>query len=117
MDFNSCMPAQEVLLTMAINDMSSISILGCDDVKYDASCLEVSWSYDGINWSCFASYDDAERILVDSPSDFYIKFKVNGVVNDVKDDDEIVAVPELGELFLQYGFAFLAVQEFYFCAR
>lgn len=90
MDFNSCMPAQEVLLTMAINDMSSISILGCDDVKYDTSCLEVSWSYDGINWSCFASYDDAERILVDSPSDFYIKFKVNGVVNDVKDGDESV---------------------------
>ena len=51
MDFNSCMPAQEVLLTMGINDMSSISILGCDDVKYDTSCLEVSWSYDGINWS------------------------------------------------------------------
>lgn len=90
MDFNSCMPAQEVLLTMAINDMSSISILGCDDVKYDTSCLEVAWSYDGINWSCFASYNDAEKVLVDSPSDFYIKFKVNGIVNDVKDGDESV---------------------------
>lgn len=75
---------------MAINDMSSISILGCDDVKYDTSCLEVAWSYDGINWSCFASYNDAEKVLVDSPSDFYIKFKVNGIVNDVKDGDESV---------------------------
>lgn len=90
MDFNSCMPAQEVSLTMAINDLSSISIFGCDDTKYDVSCLEVAWSYDGVKWSCFASYEDAEKVLVDAPSDFYVKFKVNGIVNDVKDNEQSI---------------------------
>jgi len=81
------MPAQEVSLTLAINDLSSISVIGCDNVPYSPSCLEVSWSYDGVTWSCFASYDDANRILLNASTDYYVKLKVKGIVSDVKDDE------------------------------
>lgn len=87
---SSCMPVQEVALSLAINDLSSISILGCNDSVYDTSCLQVSWSYDGVNWSCFVSYDDANKILINSTSDYYVKYRVKGVVNDVKDGDDSV---------------------------
>lgn len=85
---SGCMPAQDVTLSLAINDLSDISVLDCNSTPYTNSCLKVSWSYDGTTWSCFADYSDAEKVLVDSSSDFYVKYRVSGVVSGVKDGDD-----------------------------
>lgn len=79
------MPAQVAQLSLAVNDISEITVLKCLDNAYDKDCLQYSWSYDGVNWSCFASYNDAEHILVDAKSDFYVKIKVKGQISDIQD--------------------------------
>lgn len=79
------MPAQVAQLSLAVNDISKITVLKCLDNVYDKDCLQYSWSYDGVNWSCFASYNDAEHILVDAKSDFYVKIKVKGQISDIQD--------------------------------
>ena len=86
----SCTPPQVVQLSLAINDMQSILIIGCNSIPYDNDCLKVSWSYDGVNWSCFASWNDASRILLDTNTDFYVKFKVSGIVTDVTNNGDSV---------------------------
>lgn len=83
----SCMPPQVAQLNLAVNDISSISVLKCLNSLYNKECLQYSWSYDGINWSCFASYDDANKILVDSKTDFYVKIKVHGQISNIQDKD------------------------------
>lgn len=85
-----CMPAQDVTLTLAINDLSSISVLDCNNSPYNTNCLQVSWSFDGVTWTCFANYSDAEKVLVDPQTDFYVKYRVKGIVNGVKDGDDDV---------------------------
>ena len=79
------MPAQVAQLSLAVNDISEITVLKCLDNVYDKDCLQYSWSYDGVNWSCFASYNDANHILIDSKSDFYVKIKVRGQIFDIQD--------------------------------
>lgn len=92
MEFNnqSCMPPQVAQLTLAVNSISDLKLIKCGDESYSTDCLQVSWSYDGVNWSCFASWDDAEKALVNAKSDFYVKMKVSGVIGDVKDGDDSV---------------------------
>lgn len=100
---NNCMPTQEVALTNALNDFTSISVIGCNDEAYSNDCLTVSWSYDGITWACFGNYDDAEKILVDASTDYYVKFRVKGIVSNVKDNegndvDYTTSIPSVIEL-------------------
>lgn len=89
MEFNnmSCMPPQVAQLSLAVNSISDLSVLGCNNEAYNTSCLQVAWSYDGVSWSCFASWDDAEKALVNSPTDFYVKIKVKGPISDITDDN------------------------------
>lgn len=89
-NISSCAPAQQVALSLAINDISEINIIGCDGKAYDESCLNVSWSMDGVSWTCFVDIAKANKLLINASSDFYVKYKVNGTVTDVKDGDESV---------------------------
>lgn len=84
------MPPQVAQLSLAVNSISDLKVLGCNSSPYSEDCLQVSWSFDGVNWSCFASWEDAEKVLVDTKSDFYVKVKVSGVITDVTDDGESV---------------------------
>ena len=89
-NISSCAPAQQVSLSLAINDLSAISIIGCDGQAYDTSCLSVSWSMDGVSWTCFVGYDKANKLLINSSTDYYVRYRVNGAVSDVKDGDDSV---------------------------
>lgn len=89
---SSCAPAQVATLTLAIDDISDIDIYSgtskTDNCKY---CnYQVSWSFDGVNWSCFVDKEDAEKSLVNATSDYYVKLKVNGTIGDVTDDGDNV---------------------------
>lgn len=86
----SCMPAQVAQLDLAVNSISDLQIYKCENCVYDTSNVKVSWSYDGVNWTCFNSFSDVERATVDAKSDFYVKLKVNGVISDVTDGDDSV---------------------------
>ena len=79
------MPYQVAQLSLAVNDISELTVLKCLDSIYSKDCMQYSWSYDGVNWSCFASYDDANHILVDASSDFYVKIKLRGQIYDIQD--------------------------------
>lgn len=86
-NIGSCMPAQVVQLTFAVNDFTNYQIFNGNGCQYDNSCIEIAWSYDGTTWSCFADYDSAMKSLINASSDYFVKFKVKGEVSDVKDND------------------------------
>ena len=77
-NIGSCMPAQVVQLTFAVNDFTNYQIFNGNGCQYDNSCMEVAWSYDGTTWSCFADYDSAMKSLINASSDYFVKFKVKG---------------------------------------
>lgn len=87
-DVSGCMPQQIASITMAIDDLLNIGVLGCEDCEYDRDSLEYSYSYDGVTWSCFGNFTDISRILVNSTSDFYLKIKVNGPIAGIIEMNE-----------------------------
>ena len=80
---DTCAPAQVVNINTATNDFSNIEIIGQDGILCK-ECLQYSYSMDGINWSCWLSYDETGNILFEQDSDYYIRIKVNSVIKDVK---------------------------------
>ena len=88
MDFNNyclgnCAPTQIVNINFAFNDINKIQILDSCNNPYDLTTLEFAYSLDSACWSCFMSYNDILTNTVDINSDYYIKAKVNGVVNGI----------------------------------
>lgn len=88
MDFNNyclgnCTPTQIVNINFAFNDINKIQILDSCNNPYDLTTLEFAYSLDSACWSCFMSYNDILINTADINSDYYIKAKVNGVVNGV----------------------------------
>lgn len=86
----SCMPAQVAQLDLAVNSISDLKVFKCENCNYNTSNIKVSWSYDGVNWTCYASFSDAERATINAKTDFYVKVKVNGPISDITDSDESV---------------------------
>ena len=85
---NGCAPAQIMNLNIAINDISSVSILDdCNNV-YPKENVEYAYSVDGVCWSCYMSYDEMLANTIGLDSDFYVREKVNGPIGGVELDEE-----------------------------
>lgn len=84
---DTCAPAQVVNINTATNDFSNIEIIGQDGILCK-ECLQYSYSMDGVNWSCWLSYEETGNILFEQDADYYIRIKVNSVIKDVKINNE-----------------------------
>ena len=84
---SSCTPNQIVSLKIPVNDITNIGVLGNDNCEYDRNNILYSYSLDSVTWSCFGNYSDIAKICLGLKSDFYLKIKVQGVVNDVIEDN------------------------------
>ena len=84
---DSCAPAQVVNINTATNDFSNIEIIGQDGILCK-ECLQYSYSMDGVNWSCWLSYEETGNILFEQDADYYIRIKLNSVIKDVKINNE-----------------------------
>ena len=88
MNFNNycldgCAPAQIVNINFAVNDINSIQVLDSCNNPYDLEKLEFSYSIDSVCWSCYMSYNEILINTVELRSDYYVRIKVNGVVNGI----------------------------------
>ena len=87
-----CGPAQILNYDYAINDISKITIISQCGCPYSKEELQVSYSCDGVNWTCFTSYDEAMEILIEMDADYYVRYKFQGGVQGIT-----VENPETGE--------------------
>lgn len=99
MDFNvtynkSCSPTQIVSFEIAVNDISNIAIYDDCGCVYDINSLEASYSLDNLCWSCWMTYKEVLTNTIELKQDFYVRFKVKGVINKIEVD---------GETFTDYG--------------
>ena len=84
----ACNPIQILNIEMAVNDPSDVRILDNCGNPYSLSQLLVSYSVDGICWSCWMSNEDAVQNTIDEISDFFIRFKVPGEITGVEVNGE-----------------------------
>ena len=84
----SCAPKQVISFNIAIDDISKFEIYDTSGNKYDITCLEWSYSIDGVEWSCWVCYNDAAYFLADIKGDYYVKVKVAGPISEIKYNGE-----------------------------
>lgn len=82
-----CAPAQVISVNDAVNDFSTIQLYNSNGSEINKECLEYSYSLDGVNWSCWLSYNDAGKILFEIESDYFTKIKVNDAIGKVTIDN------------------------------
>ena len=82
-----CAPAQVVSINDAVNDFSTIQLYNSNGSEINKECLEYSYSLDGVNWSCWLSYNDAGKILFEIESDYFTKIKVNDAIGKITIDN------------------------------
>lgn len=82
-----CAPAQVVSVNDAVNDFSTIQLYNSNGSEINKECLEYSYSLDGVNWSCWLSYNDAGKLLFEIESDYFTKIKVNDAIGKVTIDN------------------------------
>lgn len=95
MDFNnfclgSCAPKQIINLNgIAFNDISGISITDQYGNEYDLTKTEIAYSLDNVCWSCYMNYSEFVEVTAELMQDYYIRFKINGQISEVKINDEV----------------------------
>lgn len=98
-----CGPEQEITIQNAITDISKLMIFTTDNGQlcyYDNNALLWSYSIDDVCWSCYMTYEDISKILVDLKSDFFIHIKVQGSIYDVKyEDASVVYTTQIAQCF------------------
>ena len=83
-----CTVPQIVNINIPINDLSDLHIYNDCGCEYDTSSLQVAYSTDGTTWSCYIPYKEALINTVDINQDFYVRFKIQGVITEIKLGDE-----------------------------
>lgn len=91
MNFNTscngaCTVPQIVNLIYPINDISSIKVYDDCNCEYKLEDLQFSYSTDNLSWSCDMSYDEALTNTIELPQDFYIRFKLKGILGKIEID-------------------------------
>lgn len=91
MDFNTtcngaCTVPQIVNLTFPLNDISNIKVYDDCGCEYQQENLQFSYSIDNLSWSCDMSFEEALTNTIDLDQDFYIRFKVKGIIGKVEVD-------------------------------
>lgn len=80
----SCVLTQIVSFDYPVNDLESIEIFDDCGCAYSFDDIQVSYSVDGICWSCWMTYKEALINTIELTQDFYVKFKVNGPISSIK---------------------------------
>lgn len=95
MDFQNklcgCAPKQIITFNIPINfnQLSSIKIIDDCDKEYILDDLSYAYSVDNICWSCYISYSDILRNVVDIKSDFYLRIKIGGPIKFIQIDNSL----------------------------
>lgn len=88
MDFNpnlgACTPPQILNFSYAVNDINNLVIYDNCGCPHDLSTIQFAYSLDSICWSCYMSYDEALKNIIDLKQDFYIRAKVPGGIGKVE---------------------------------
>ena len=87
-NLGSCNPTQIININQPINEINNFTVTNECDEAYDNGNLVFSYSLDSVCWSCYMSYDDLLKNTIDLDGDFYLRFKINNVVNDIYNDNE-----------------------------
>ena len=87
-NLGSCNPTQIININQPINEINNFIVTNECDEAYDNGNLVFSYSLDSVCWSCYMSYDDLLKNTIDLDGDFYLRFKINNIVNDIYNDDE-----------------------------
>ena len=87
-NLGSCNPTQIININQPINEINNFTVTNECDEAYDNGNLLFSYSLDSVCWSCYMSYDDLLKNTIDLDGDFYLRFKINNVVNDIYNDNE-----------------------------
>lgn len=82
-----CNLKQIINIKIAYNEFPNIKIFDDSNNEYDLSTLEYSYSLDGSCWSCYMDYDKFLYITNSLTSDFYIRIKLRGVINNITIDN------------------------------
>ena len=99
MDFNVscngvCTPPQVINFNIPVNDISDIAIYNDCNCKYENDTLEFAYSLDNVCWSCYMTYNEALTNTIDLNTDFYIRIKIQGVIDRIELN---------GEQFVEYS--------------
>ena len=87
-NLGSCNPTQIININQPINEINNFTVTNECDEAYDNGNLVFSYSLDSVCWSCYMSYDDLLKNTIDLDGDFYLRFKINNIVNTISNDDE-----------------------------
>lgn len=81
-NLGSCGPAQVATLSIPVNDISFIGVIGTD-CEYNRDDLLYSYSTDNINWTCYDNYENTKNSTANLNTDFYLKIKVKGPISNI----------------------------------
>ena len=87
-NLGSCNPTQIININQPINEINNFNVTNECNEAYDNGNLAFSYSLDSVCWSCYMSYDELLKNTIDLDGDFYLRFKINNIVNDIYNDDE-----------------------------
>ena len=88
-NLGSCNPTQIININFPINSIDQIAIYNECNEMYDKNTLLYSYSLDSVCWSCYMSYDNILKNTIDLDGDFYLRIKLNNIIGNVTDNDEI----------------------------
>jgi len=93
MDFSSvcngaCTPPQIINLKMPINDISTLKIYNECNCEYHSDDLQVSYSLDGVCWSCYMTYKEALINTIELNQDFFIRIQIKGAIGKIELNSE-----------------------------
>ena len=83
---DTCNPIQILNLNMAFNNIDNIKIYDNCNNEYSFEDLQIAYSLDNICWSCYMDYNSFLTNTIELDSDFYIRFKVSGIIGRITID-------------------------------
>lgn len=87
-NLGSCNPTLIININTPQNIINNFTVNDNCDNAYNNDSLQFAYSLDSICWSCYMSYDELLKNTIDIDGDFYIRFKINNVVNSIYNNDE-----------------------------
>lgn len=73
----NCGPAQVISLNFPITDFTCISIFDKDGNPIDLNEVEFGYSIDGVCWSCYGTYDDVLKNIIELKQDFFLRIRLH----------------------------------------
>ena len=82
----ACNPPQIININTPLTNIDNIIVYDGCGCPYDMNSMKFAYSLDGVCWSCYLSHDDAIANIVSLNQDFFVRIRVQGLVNGIAID-------------------------------